>query len=191
MILKIFLVKIFKIKKAIPRYMFLAHVNNIGKFLKFLSKNIFFTLLKRRGKILFLPPRFIKNTVPLLKPYNFYILNLISFQVMTKSFHKKLHRYQITRMAPFSNDVTSNLAENFYIRVYAPRQHKIFRCPANVWKKIYWKWGGGGIKRMEWEIRYGHEKVDNVFANFWLVNSEATLDCTLNNMPVSHQHFRS
>ena len=85
------------------------------------------------AKILFLPPRFIKNTVLLLKPYNFYTLYLISFQVMTKTVFTK--SYPGTKLRGWPHSQMSNLAENFYIWVYAPRQHKIFRCP-----DLHWIW---------------------------------------------------
>ena len=38
-------------KKAIPRYMFLDHVDSFGKFLKFFVQKAFFSpLLKKRGQ---------------------------------------------------------------------------------------------------------------------------------------------
>ena len=51
--------------------------------------------------------------------------------------------------------------------------------------------GGGGIEESRNEKSDMGMRKLVCFANFWLVNSEATLDCTLglNNMPVSHQHF--
>ena len=66
--------------------MFLDHVNSSGKFLKFLSKNIF-TLVKKEGQNTAFAV-FSKNTVPceflLLKLCNFDILYLISFKVWQK-----------------------------------------------------------------------------------------------------------
>ena len=46
---------------------------------------------------------------------------------------------------------TSNLAENFYILFYAPRQHKIFRCPgaALLLSGLLYRGGGYTFTRFE------------------------------------------
>ena len=78
--------------------MFLEHVDNFGKFLKFFvkkKKKKKIPLLKKGARTLFFC-RFLENAVPcrfsLLKFYNFYIFYLTDSQVMTKTiFTKSYH----------------------------------------------------------------------------------------------------
>ena len=77
--------------------MFLEHVDNLGKFLKFFvkKKEKKIPLLKKGARTLFFC-RFLKNAVPcrfsLLKFYNFCIFYLTDSQVMTKTiFTKSYH----------------------------------------------------------------------------------------------------
>ena len=100
--------------------MFLDHVDSLGKFLKFLSKNIF--------------NRFLKNTVPcefpLLKLYNFYIL--ISFQVtiktiFTKSFHgTKLYIYESGSATILKRQKTQISQKIFTFEFMLPDSNKFF-----------------------------------------------------------------
>ena len=104
-------------------------------FFVFCPKTFFLTLVKNGGQTLFLPlsQKYSSLWISLAKIVNFYMLYLISFQVMTKNnFHKKKHWYQITRVAPSLNVN----AEIFYIWVYAPRQQKKCRCPA-IWPQNF------------------------------------------------------
>ena len=97
----------------------------------FLSKIIFQPMFKKRGKQNTVFATFSKTVpceFPLLKLYTFYILYLISLQVMTKTTQKSYY----TPVPNYEGGTILKhqiLAENFYIWVYAPRQQKNFRCP--------------------------------------------------------------
>ena len=78
-------------KTAFSWYMILDHVDSFDKFSKFLPKHFFYPCKKKMGpKHCFC--RFLKNTVPcefpFLKLHNFYILHLLSFQVIKTVFTK-------------------------------------------------------------------------------------------------------
>ena len=113
--------------------MFLEHVDNVGKFLKFFvkkKKRKKIPLLKKGARTLFFC-RFLKNAVPcrfsLLKFYNFYIFYLIDSQVMTKTiFTKSYHGTKYKGGTSLKSQISQ---KKFYILVYAPRQQKFFRCP--------------------------------------------------------------